>query len=100
MVQSVQYYGRIQLTRQQATCTVAFAGADPTADGGKGVFVESYYQTMQFVGYSMATGQKLWGPIGGNQVALNYFEEWRYDGIVLTGTSTPLDTEEYFTAMI
>ncbi len=55
--------------------SVAFAGADPTADGGKGVFVESYYQTMQFVGYSMATGQKLWGPIGGNQVALNFFEE-------------------------
>jgi hypothetical protein len=54
--------------------TVSFAGADPTANGGAGVFVESYKETMQFVGYSMATGKQLWGPIG-NQTALNLYEE-------------------------
>jgi len=43
--------------------TVSYSGpanSDPT----DGVFVEFYKETMQFVGYSMATGQKIWGPIG------------------------------------
>ena len=43
--------------------TVSYSGpanGDPTS----GVFVEFYKETMQFVGYSLATGQQLWGPIG------------------------------------
>jgi len=52
--------------------TVEFAGADPTANGGSGVFVEYHAETMQYVGYSMATGQKLWGPVG-NQDSLSYY---------------------------
>jgi hypothetical protein len=43
--------------------TVSYGGpanSDPT----DGVFVEFYKETMQFVGYSLSTGQKLWGPIG------------------------------------
>lgn len=42
--------------------TVAPGPADLTADNGRGVFTEAYKETMQWVGYSMATGQKLWGP--------------------------------------
>ncbi|MGA3289727.1 MAG: PQQ-binding-like beta-propeller repeat protein [Candidatus Bathyarchaeia archaeon] len=42
--------------------TVSYSGADPTANGGKGVFTEYWTETMQFVGYSMATGTKIWGP--------------------------------------
>jgi outer membrane protein assembly factor BamB len=38
--------------------SVSFGGADPTV----GVFVENYKETMQFVGYSLTTGQQLWGP--------------------------------------
>jgi hypothetical protein len=38
--------------------TVLEGGVDPTT----GVFTEVYRETVQFVGYSMATGQKLWGP--------------------------------------
>jgi hypothetical protein len=52
--------------------TVAPGGADPTADGGRGVFVEGYKETMQWVGYSMATGQKLWGPTS-SMAALDYY---------------------------
>ncbi len=43
--------------------TVSYSGpanSDPT----DGVFVEFYKETMQFVGYSMETGQKMWGPVG------------------------------------
>ena len=43
--------------------TVSYSGpanGDPT----NGVFVEFYKESMQFVGYSLTTGQKLWGPIG------------------------------------
>jgi hypothetical protein len=36
-----------------------FAGpADPTA----GVFTEAYKETIQWIGYSMTTGQRVWGP--------------------------------------
>jgi hypothetical protein len=52
--------------------TVTPGGADPTADAGKGVFLEGYKETMQWVGYSMATGQKLWGPTP-SQAALDYY---------------------------
>jgi len=38
--------------------SVNVGDADPTV----GVFVEGYRETMQWVGYSMTTGQKLWGP--------------------------------------
>jgi len=37
---------------------MSYAGADPTV----GVFAESYRETSQFVGYSLTTGQKMWGP--------------------------------------
>ena len=43
--------------------TVSYSGpasGTPT----NGVFVEFYKESMQFVGYSMATGAKLWGPSG------------------------------------
>jgi hypothetical protein len=43
--------------------TVSYSGpanSNPTS----GVFVEFYKESMQFVGYSLSTGQKLWGPIG------------------------------------
>ncbi len=43
--------------------TVSYCGpsnGDPTY----GVFVEFHKETMQFVGYSMATGKQIWGPIG------------------------------------
>ncbi len=42
--------------------SVVAGPADPTADGGHGVFTEAYKETIQWVGYSMSTGQKLWGP--------------------------------------
>jgi outer membrane protein assembly factor BamB len=38
--------------------TVLFSGVDPDA----GVFVEEYRQTAQWVGYSLRTGEKIWGP--------------------------------------
>ena len=38
--------------------TVYYAGADPTVD----VFVETYKEDSSFVGYSLTTGEKLWGP--------------------------------------
>jgi len=37
---------------------ISYGGADPTAR----VFVESYRQTSNWVGYSLETGKKLWGP--------------------------------------
>jgi outer membrane protein assembly factor BamB len=52
--------------------TVEQGLADPTANGGTGVFVESYKETMQWIGYSMANGAKLWGPTP-SQVALDYY---------------------------
>ena len=65
--------------------TVEFVGADATA----GVFVEYYEETMQFVGYSLATGKQIWGPVG-DQVASCFLLEWRqpWPGRWLTGNST------------
>ena len=48
--------------------TITYGGADPTV----GVFTEGVKETMQWYGYSMATGQRLWGPVG-NQSAWDYF---------------------------
>jgi hypothetical protein len=48
--------------------TVSFSGADPTV----GVFVENNKETIKYVGYSMTTGEKLWGP-SGDQIALAYY---------------------------
>jgi hypothetical protein len=42
--------------------TVVQGVIDPTADNGNGVFTESYGETTQVVGYSLATGQRIWGP--------------------------------------
>jgi len=52
--------------------TVIFIGADPTADAGTGVFFEYHLETMQWVGYSMATGKEIWGPVG-NESSLSYY---------------------------
>jgi hypothetical protein len=53
--------------------TVSYAGADPAT----GVFAETYKETMQRVGFSMATGQKMWGPVG-DQVAFQYYSTTGY----------------------
>jgi hypothetical protein len=50
--------------------TVSSGPTDPTT----GVFTEYYKEYAQFVGYSLATGQKLWGPTD-PQVALDYYTE-------------------------
>ena len=43
--------------------TVSYGGP-ATSTPTYGVFVEFYKETMQFVGYSMSTGAKIWGPVG------------------------------------
>jgi outer membrane protein assembly factor BamB len=48
--------------------TVFVAGADPET----GVFVESHKETMQWVGYNLRTGEKMWGPSGGS-TAFDYY---------------------------
>jgi hypothetical protein len=48
--------------------TVVDAGCDPATR----VFIESYQQTRQWVGYNMDTGRELWGPIG-DQTSLAYY---------------------------
>lgn len=48
--------------------SVVAAVADPTV----GVFVESYRETMQWTGYSMATGTRLWGPTA-SQTPFDYY---------------------------
>ena len=54
--------------------TVSYGGVDPTAwnGNGYGVFVLGYAETMQWVGYSMSTGQMMWGPTA-TQVPFNYY---------------------------
>ena len=47
---------------------ISNGGADPTV----GVFVESYRQTSSWVGYSMTTGKKIWGPTA-SQEDFDYF---------------------------
>jgi hypothetical protein len=53
--------------------SVSYIGADPTV----GVFAETYKETMQRVGYSMATGKQIWGPVG-DQVAFQYYSTLGY----------------------
>jgi hypothetical protein len=48
--------------------TVIAGTADPTS----GVFTEAYEMSREWVGYSMATGQKLWGPTA-SQAAFDYY---------------------------
>ncbi len=48
--------------------SVLMGGVDPV----NRVFIENYRETAQFVGYSMDTGAKLWGPTAG-QIALDYY---------------------------
>ena len=48
--------------------TITPGPCDPTT----GVFTEGYTQTMQWVGYSMSTGNRLWGPTP-SQTALDYY---------------------------
>jgi hypothetical protein len=48
--------------------TITYAGADPAA----GAFCESYRSSQQFVGYSLTTGQQIWGPTA-SQPSLDYF---------------------------
>jgi len=57
--------------------TVSFGGADPSANGGAGVFVERYKETMQEVGYSLATGKYLW-TTPNDQVAFQYYSTLGY----------------------
>ena len=48
--------------------TVYYAGVDPTTN----VFVEENYETLNWVGYSLLTGQKIWGPTPAMQ-SLDYY---------------------------
>ncbi len=61
------------ITAPAGNITVSYSGpanGDPTY----GVFVEFHKETMQFVGYSMATGKQIWGPVGDqSQQQLMYY---------------------------
>ncbi len=48
--------------------TVYYAGVDPTTN----VFIEENYETLNWVGYSLTTGQKIWGPTPAME-SLNYY---------------------------
>ena len=48
--------------------SVLMGGVDPV----NRVFIENYRETAQFVGYSLDSGVKLWGPTAG-QIALDYY---------------------------
>jgi hypothetical protein len=48
--------------------TVFVTGVDPTA----GVFIETHKETIQWVGYNLRSGEKMWGPVG-DQTALDYY---------------------------
>jgi len=60
------------VTPPPGNLTISYNGADQTANGGAGVFVEYRTETMQYVGYSMSTGKEIWGPTT-PQTALNFF---------------------------
>ncbi len=62
--------------------TVSFIGADPTVNDGTGVFYEYHVETMQWVGYSMATGAKLWGPVGDASGLAYYNNDHISDGLM------------------
>ena len=48
--------------------TVYYAGVDPNTN----VFIEENYETLNWVGYSLTTGQKIWGPTPAME-ALDYY---------------------------
>jgi hypothetical protein len=48
--------------------TVYYAGVDPQTN----VFIEENYETLNWVGYSLTTGQKIWGPTPAME-SLNYY---------------------------
>jgi hypothetical protein len=48
--------------------TVYYAGVDPTTN----VFIEENYETLNWVGYSLLTGQKIWGPTSAME-SLDYY---------------------------
>jgi hypothetical protein len=55
--------------------TVFYAGVDPTAPdglGNLGVFAEVWKETSQFIGYSLTTGDQIWGPTE-PQVDIDYY---------------------------
>jgi len=56
------------LSAPASNVSVLTGPADPTAR----VFTEAYAETTQWVGYSMTTGKKIWGPTAG-QTALDYY---------------------------
>ena len=55
-------------TAPPGNITVFLSGSDPEA----GVFVESYKETRQWVGYNLRTGQKIWGPTE-SQTSFDYY---------------------------
>ncbi len=67
---SILWWSTVQAPAGNITVTIG--DADPTANGGHGVFTEGYKETMQWVGYSMATGAKLWGPTD-SMASLDYY---------------------------
>jgi len=56
------------ITPPSGNLTVYYAGADPTVN----VFVETTKETVDFVGYSLTTGAKIWGPTP-SQEAFDYY---------------------------
>ena len=54
--------------------TVKFAGADPTTN----VFVMSYHEQLQYYGFNLDTGERIWGPSQA-QTAFDYFGAPYYD---------------------
>jgi hypothetical protein len=49
--------------------TVFVGGYDPTS----GVFIETLKEPMQFVGYNLRTGDKMWGPVSYRGTDLDYY---------------------------
>jgi len=56
------------ITPAAGNLTVFYAGADPTVN----VFAETTVETINFIGYSLTTGDQLWGPTPSQQ-ALDYY---------------------------
>ncbi len=54
--------------------TYSYGGADPTAPNGNGngVFVFGLEETINWIGFSMSTGEQLWGPTP-SQPAFDYY---------------------------
>jgi hypothetical protein len=62
------WWNTVQPPTGKNITTVTYAGADQ----GAGVFVESYRQTAQFVGFSLTDGHQIWGP-SAPQGAMDYY---------------------------